>query len=27
MTLNSDGYDVEKYWLKWLRVLWLCVKT
>jgi len=25
MAFNSDIYDVEKYWLKWLRVLY-CVK-
>jgi len=24
MTLNSYWYYVEKYSLKWLRVLWLC---
>ena len=27
MTLNYDGYDVEKYKLKWLRVLCLCERT
>jgi len=24
---NIKGYDVEKYYLKWLRVLWLCERT
>ena len=27
MTLNYGWYDVEKYQLKWLRVLWLCEST
>jgi len=27
MTLNVNWYDVEKYWLKWLRVLDLCERT
>jgi len=25
MTLNSDWYDVEMYWLKWLKVFY-CVR-
>jgi len=27
MALNFDWYDVEKCYLMWLRVLWLCERT
>ena len=27
MTLNYGWYDVEKYQLKWLKVLWLYERT
>jgi len=27
MALNIDYYGVEKYYVKWLRVLWLCETT
>ena len=27
MALNTNFHDVEKYYLKWLRVLWLCDRT
>ena len=27
LALNSNILDVEKCWLKWLRVVWLCERT
>ena len=27
MVINSNMYDMEKYLLKWLRVLYMCERT